>query len=401
MNLNLRTINKNTKLRGKKVLLRVDLNVKIGTDKTVDKKEDFKLKRVLPTINYLTEQGAIVILLSHLGRPQGRYDKNLSLLPVVKRLVSLLGYQLPLLYEKDFKKLQVKINKLKNGQVVVLENLRFFKGEDENNINFAKDLASLGDIYINDAFAVSHRESASQVAITRYLPAYAGFLMASEVNELSKLTKKRIKPYITILGGAKISTKIHLVKKFVKISDFVLLGGGLANNFLLADNKKVGKSVVEKKYITLAKNILKKYRKKILLPVDVTVDNVKTKPIETWQKSVDSINVNEKIIDIGTNTVIIWSKIIRQAKLIVWNGPLGIVEDKKASHASRALAELIAARSKGSCYSVVGGGETVWLIQDMGIFNSFDYVSTGGGAMIEFLEGNILPGIKPLLSKRN
>jgi phosphoglycerate kinase len=395
----LKTLNKNIKLRGKKVLLRVDLNVKIGIDKTVDKKEDFKLQRVLPTINYLTEQGAIVILLSHLGRPKGRYEKNLSLLPVVKRLISLLGCQLPLLYEKDFNKLQSKINKLKNGQIVVLENLRFYKGEDSNDKKFAKQLASLGDIYINDAFAVSHRIAASLVAITEFLPAYAGFLMSSEITELTKLIKKKLSPFITILGGSKISTKIHLVEKFLKISNYVMLGGGLANNFLLADGKIIGQSIVEKKYLATIKKVLKKYRKKILLPIDVTVDNVKTKPIETWQKPIDSIKPNEKIIDIGTNTVRAWSKIIKQAKMIVWNGPLGIVEDRKASHASRALAELIAARSKGSCYSVVGGGETVWLIQDMKIFDSFDYVSTGGGAMIEFLEGKSLPGIIPLIKK--
>lgn len=396
----LKTISKNKKLRGQKVLLRVDLNVKIGPDKTVDKKEDFKLQRILPTIKYLQSHGAIIILLSHFGRPNGRRVKDLSLSPMVKRLVTLLGQNIKLITEHDFTKIRREINLLKNGQMVVLENLRFYKGEDENNKEFAKNLASLGDIYVNDAFAVSHRESASQVAITKYLPVYAGLLMISEITELSKLIKKRTKPFITILGGAKISTKVHLVEKFLKISDYVLLGGGLANNFLIAAGSKVGQSMVEKKYISLTKKVLKKNRKKILLPIDATVDNIKTKPIETWQKSIDSIKTNEKIIDIGTNTVREWSKIIKTAKTIVWNGPLGIVENKKASHASRALAELIAARSKGKCFSVVGGGETVWLIQDMGIFDSFDYVSTGGGAMIEFLEGKILPGIKPLIVKK-
>lgn len=396
----LKTLNKSKKLRGQKVLLRVDLNVKIGPDKTVDKKEDFKLQRILPTIKYLQSQGAIVILLSHFGRPKGRVVKDLSLSPIVKRLIVLLGQNIKLIAKQDFKKIKQNIDLLQNGQIVVLENLRFFKGEDENDKKLAKNLASLGDIYINDAFAVSHRQSASQVAITEYLPAYAGWLMASEVMHLSNLIKKRTKPYITILGGAKISTKIHLVEKFLKISDFVLLGGGLANNFLLADGKKIGQSIVEKKYISITKKVLKKYRKKILLPIDVTVDKVKTKKIETIQKSVDSVKTDEKIIDIGTNTVREWSKIIKKAKLIVWNGPLGIVEDRKASHASRALAELIAARSKRACYSVVGGGETVWLIQDMGIFDNFDYVSTGGGAMIEFLEGKVLPGIKPLLAEK-
>lgn len=398
--LKLKTINKNKKFRGQKVLLRVDLNVKLGPDKTVDKNEDFKLQRILPTIKYLQDQGAIIILLSHLGRPQGKVDKNLSLAPIVKRLITLLGQNIKLISEMDFRKIKQNVDLLKNGQIAVLENLRFFKGEDTNSKEFAKKLASLGDIFINDAFAVSHRASASQVAIADYLPAYAGFLMTSEITELTRLMKKRQRPFVTILGGAKISTKIQLVEKLSKLSDFVMLGGGLANNFLLADGKKVGKSIVEKKFIVSTKKIFKKYRKKILLPIDVTVDNIKTKSVETWQKSVTDIGPNDKIIDIGTNTVREWSKIIKTAKLIVWNGPLGIVEDRKASHASRALAELIAARSKGSCFSIVGGGETVWLIQDMGIFDSFDYVSTGGGAMIEFLEGKVLPGIKPLLIKK-
>lgn len=398
--LKLKTINKNKKFRGQKVLLRVDLNVKLGPDKTVDKNEDFKLQRILPTINYLQDQGAIIILLSHLGRPQGKVDKNLSLAPIVKRLITLLGQNIKLITERDFRKIKQNVDLLKNGQIAVLENLRFFKGEDTNSKEFAKKLASLGDIFINDAFAVSHRASASQVAIADYLPAYAGFLMTSEITELTRLMKKRQRPFVTILGGAKISTKIQLVEKLSKLSDFVMLGGGLANNFLLADGKKVGKSIVEKKFIVSTKKILKKNGKKILLPIDVTVDNIKTKSVETWQKPVTDIGPNDKIIDIGTNTVREWSKIIKTAKLIVWNGPLGIVEDRKASHASRALAELIAARSKGSCFSIVGGGETVWLIQDMGIFDSFDYVSTGGGAMIEFLEGKVLPGIKPLLIKK-
>ncbi len=395
--MHLKTIDKNKTWKGKKVLLRVDMNVKIGSDNLVDCKEDFKLQRILPTIKYLSDQGAIIILLSHLGRPQGKYVKNLSLQPVVKRLISLLGRPLPLWYEKDFRKLEKKINNLKNSQIVVLENLRFFPGEDRNDKTFAKYLASLADIYVNDAFASSHRETASMVGITKFLPAYAGWLLAAEVKALEKLMTKPQRPLLTILGGSKISTKIELVEKFLKISDWVLLGGGLANNFLLAQGNQIGKSIVEKDYLPVCRKILKRYHKKLLVPVDVTVDNVRTKKLETWQKDVSAVLAGEKIIDIGTNTVRQWSAVIKQAKTIVWNGTLGIVENRTASHASRALAELIAARSKSKCFSVVGGGETVWLLQDMNIFENFDYVSTGGGAMIKFLESENLPGIKPLV----
>ncbi len=395
----LKTLNKTTKLCGKKVLLRVDLNVKLGSDKKVDQKEDFKLQRILPTIKYLQTQGAKIILLSHLGRPNGRVVPTLSLQPVVDRLITLLAQNIKLIKKQPWLDIKKQIDQLVNGQIVVLENLRFFKGEDTNDNILAKQLASLGDIYVNDAFAACHREAASMVAITKFLPTYAGWLMASEVQQLSSLINKKTKPYLTILGGAKISTKIDLVAKFVKISDYVLVGGGLANNFLLADGKSIGKSIVEKKYLSKLKKVLRQNRKKILLPIDVTVDKTTTKLVEATQKLVGDIKKDEKIIDIGTNTVRSWSQIIKRAKLIVWNGPLGIVEDRKASHASRALAELIAARSKRACFSVVGGGETVWLIQDMNIFDSFDYVSTGGGAMIEFLEGKTLPGIKPLLKK--
>lgn len=383
----------------KRVLVRIDANVKVGYDQRVDNKEDFKLQRVLPTINYLLKKGAIVILISHLGRPEGKKNKSLSLQPIAKRLTTLLERPVLFCAENFGGATEKFVANLKPGQVALLENLRFSPGEDKNDIIFAKQLAKLADIYVNDAFAVSHRAAASLVAITKYLPSYAGFLLASEVEQLSQVMKKPKKPLVTVLGGAKISTKIDLVKKFADLSDYVMLGGGIANNFLLASGISIGASLCEKKYLTATKKILKQYKKKILIPIDVTVDNVKTKKIEAMQKIVSEIKSYDKVIDIGTRTVQEWSKIIKKAKTIVWNGPLGLVEDRKASHASRALAELIAAKSKRSCFSIVGGGETVWLLQDMNIFEDFDYVSTGGGAMIEFLQGRELPGLKSVIKK--
>jgi phosphoglycerate kinase len=392
-------INNIKNLQGKRVFVRIDANVKVGADKHVDSKEDFKLQRVLPTIDYLVEKGAIVILASHLGRPNGIRKSSLSLLPIAKRFTTLLGRPVNLCTENIGPKAEKFVASLKSGQVILLENLRFYSGEDKNDSVFAQKLARLADIYVNEAFAFSHRSTASMVAITKYLPCFAGFLLASEVTQLSQALKKPKKPLLTILGGAKISTKIQLVKKFATISDYVLLGGGLANNFLLADGYKIGTSLYVKKYLAATKKILKQYRNKILLPVDATVDNVKTKKIETIQKNITDIKSSDKIIDIGTQTVQGWSVYIKKAKTIIWNGPLGIIEDKKASHSSRALAELIAAKSKRSCFSVVGGGETVWLLQDMGIFQDFDYVSTGGGAMIEYLQGTNLPGLKSVIIK--
>ena len=397
----IKLINNVKNLEGKRVFVRIDANVKVGSDRRVDSKEDFKLQRVLPTIQYLVDKGAIVILASHLGRPEGKRKASLTLQPIANRFTTLLGKPIHLCSDSVGPKAAKFVAGLKPGQVGLLENLRFYPGEDKNDLVFAKKLADLADIYVNDAFAFCHRPAASMVAITKYLPSFAGFLLFTEITQLSQVLKKPKKPFITILGGVKISTKIKLVKKFADISDYVLIGGGLANNFLLADGYKIGASLIEKKYLLETKRILKQYKKKILLPIDVTVDNIKTKKIETMQKSISDIKSFDKIIDIGTQTVQEWSVYIKKAKTIVWNGPLGVVEDKKASHASRALAELIASRSKRSCYSVVGGGETVWLLQDMGIFEDFDYVSTGGGAMIEYLQGHFFTWIKSSCYQNN
>lgn len=395
----LKLITKLKKIEGKRVLLRADFNVKLGDDMRVDSFEDFKIRRILPTIKYLTDQGAKLIIITHLGRPSGKKDKSLVLDPIAQRLSSLLSRKIHKLEDVVGDGVTTFINNMQPGQIVMLGNLRFHAGEDKNSKSFAKDLASLGDIYVNDAFAVSHHPASSLVAITEYMPSYAGILMQSEVSELSKIIKHPKKPLVAILGGAKIGSKLDLIDKIAKQADWVLIGGGLANNFLAGQGHEVGESLVDKQSIMKAKNLYQKYQKKILLPLDVTVDDVKTKAVDAYQKNIEDIKPTEKIIDVGTRTVLAWAKIVKQAKTIFWNGPLGIVEDRRASHASRALTELIAAKSKRNCFTVVGGGETVWLIQSMDLFDDFDYISTGGGAMLDFLQNGTLPAITPLQKK--
>jgi len=392
----LRSITKLKKIQNQRVLLRVDFNVKLGSDMRVDSSEDFKIRRILPTIKYLTERGARLVIMTHLGRPGGKSDKSLLLDPISNRLSSLLSRKIHKLKGVIGSEVITFINNMQPGQIVMLGNLRFEPGEQKNSLQFAKDLASLGDVYVNDAFAVSHHPASSLIAITKYLPSYAGLLLQSEVSELSRVIKHPKKPLLVILGGAKIGSKLDLIEKIAKQADWVLIGGGLANNFLAGLGYEVGKSLVDKQSIAKAKNLYQKYQQKILLPLDVTVDDVATKTVDAYQKNINEIKPTEKIIDVGTRTVLAWSQAVKLAKTIFWNGPLGIVEDRKASHASRALTELIAARSKRKCFTVVGGGETVWLIQVMDLFDDFDYISTGGGAMLDFLQNGTLPALEPL-----
>lgn len=395
----LRSISKLRKIYGQTVLLRADLNVKLNEQGQVGADEDFKIKRLLPTIKYLNEKGAKLIIMTHLGRPKGKPDSGLRLTPIADRLSSLLHKKIHKLDQVIGQEVENFVSQMLPGQILMLENLRFDSGEENNSKKFAKSLAALGDVYVNDAFAVSHHPAASLTAITKYLPSYAGFLLQSEVAELTKVLKRPARPLVVILGGAKISSKLGLIDNISRTADKVLLGGGLANNFLAALGYQTGDSLVEKDLVSAAKKLYKKYQTKILLPTDVTVDDSRTKSVDAYQKDVAELKASDRIIDIGTKTVLAWAKEIKLAKTIFWNGPLGLVEDKKASHSSRALTELIAAKSRRNCYSIVGGGETVWLIENMGLFNDFDYVSTGGGAMIEFLQAGTLPAIKPLLKK--
>lgn len=359
-------------LKNKRILLRVDFNVPLNKE-TKEVKDDTRIKEALPTIQYCLEQGAKVILVSHLGRPKGEVKEELRLAPVAKKLAELLNK--PVEYLK-------KINQPQTD-LVLLENIRFWPGEEKNDSGFAKQLASLADIYVNDAFGTAHRAHASTEGVAHFLPPAAGLLMQKEVETLSKLLAEPARPFVALIGGAKISTKIGLLKNLLSKVDYLLLGGALANTVLLAQNQEIGESLVEKELAETVKDLLSN---KLKVPVDVVVHDQSI-------KAVGSVAGSDKIFDIGPDTVNLYSEIIKTAKTIVWNGPFGLFEEPPFDQGTLKIAQAVAA---SGAYSVVGGGETVEALEKMGLKDKVSFVSTGGGAMLEFLEGKELPGIKAL-----
>jgi len=381
----LKTIKDIKNLKGKRVLLRLDLNISIKNNK-VNKDSIWRLEKAIPTIQYLVKKKAKVIIVSHLGRPKG-IDTNLSLLPISNYLSKLIKKNIEF-WSDNFKGYQQDSLDLENGNIAMLENIRFYKGEDKNSKILARELSKLGDIYVNDAFAVVHRKHSSVLAITNYLPSYAGLLIREEVNNLEKVLNSK-KGLVAIFGGAKVRTKIKLLKKFNNISDNILLGGVLANTFLKAKGYNMQKSIVEKDSIKLAKSLL---NNKIILPKDVVVS--KSINSKKYRNTViDKINKNEIVLDIGKESIKEYSDILKKAKIIIWNGPLGYFENSNFIKGSRNLAkEIIKLKSK----TIIGGGETVYLITKYKIRNKFYFVSTGGGSMLAFLEGSKLPVLEKL-----
>lgn len=377
---------------GTRVLVRVDFNVPVGPNGSVG--DDWRIRRVAPTVDYLVGKGARVILLSHFGRPKGR-ERSLRLDVVGDRLDFILKRPVRKLNDCVGRDVEAVVATLAPGEIVLLENVRFHPGEEKNDAAFAKKLARVADVYINDAFAVSHRAAASIVGITKHLPSYAGLLLEDEVKVLSQLLKKPKKPFVVLIGGAKIETKIGVIRSVLRRADSVLLGGALVLPFMKALNHSVGASKVEPRETKVAKNLIK--NRKVELPVDVVVQTAKGTPAVRW---IDKVGAKEIVCDIGPETIRRYSTIIRRAKTIVWNGPLGKFEEKRFSHGSIALGRLIATRSKGKAYGVVGGGETIQALRMTGMEEYVDFISTGGGAMLEFLEGKMLPGVKPLVLKR-
>lgn len=397
----LRTIDEIKKLKGKRVLVRVDFNVPLKkTGAKIVVADDTRIRASLPTIKYLLGQGAKVILMSHLGDPGGKVKNNLSLKPVGAALKKFLLMSAKAPSDWDGKKGLKKIDEIKTGEVMLLENLRFHPGEEKNDKKFAAGLASLADIYVNDAFAAAHRAHASVVGVPKFLPSYAGLLMKKEISVLSSLLGKPSKPFVGLIGGAKISTKISVIESLLEKVNYLLLGGALVNNFFKAAGYEIGASIYEPKELKTAKKLLK--HKKIILPVDFVVGDFKGK--KAWVVSVPKKKTAlckkpYAMLDIGPETIKKYSEIIRKAKTIVWNGPMGMFEISKYSHGTVAIGRLIAARSRGKVFGVVGGGETIEAVGKTGMAEYIDHISTGGGAMLEFLEGKILPGIKPLFFK--
>jgi phosphoglycerate kinase len=377
------------KIKGKTVFLRVDFNVPMTGSKI---KEDFKLRQSLETINFLLDNNCKIVLASHLGQPNNGYEKKYSLIPIAKELSKMLATKINFLdYSNysDFKKIKKTINN--NEGLFLLDNLRFWSGEEKNTKSFGKSLASLVDVYINDAFAVSHRANASVSAIRLAgLPAYAGLLLEKELESLNKVLKPQ-KPFVVIMGGAKISTKVPIIEKLYDQASYILLGGALVNNFYLAKGFNVGRSLIDKDGLKTIKKFLSS--RKIILPIDVVVENIKSGKKKIFIKKIKEIDDNDCIFDIGPETILLFSKYIKKAQTIVWNGPLGMFENDKFKKGTVVVAREIAARAGGRAFGMAGGGETVEALNLSGMKNYMDWVSTGGGAMLSFLSGDKMPGL--------
>lgn len=374
---------KKERVKGRRVLVRVDFNVPIKNGKVMD---DSRIRASLPTIEWLKRNGAKIILISHLGRPSKK-DSSLSLKPVSKQLSKLLKKKVSFVGDCASPLVQKTLSKMRNGDVVLLENLRFYSQEEADDKMFANYLASLADIYVNDAFGVSHRKNASVHAITKFIPSYAGFLLEKEVEVLSSLLKNPKKPFVVVLGGAKVSDKIGVIDSLAKKADIILLGGAMSGAFANALGYETGKTMIEPGSVGLAKKILKADKGKIALPLDVVGSDGKKAKIF----AVNRLPKNFAGLDIGPLTANIYAEVIREAKTVFWNGPMGLFEKKPFDRGSKAVA-LAMARCGG--VTVVGGGDTVACVGDLA--RKMSHVSTGGGASLEFLEGKKLPGISAL-----
>ncbi|MBI2436923.1 MAG: phosphoglycerate kinase [Candidatus Magasanikbacteria bacterium] len=399
----LKTLKQLKNLTGKRVMVRVDFNVQIKKGKVVD---DSRLHASVETINYLQKQKAKILLVTHIGRPEG-FEKELSVKPVAKRLGDILKKDVGLIEisKKILKNLEEiegnyfdevvnYINTMKNGQVVLLENIRFFAGERNNSDAFSKGLASLCDVFVLDGFAVAHRASPSVVGVANNVKSCAGLLLEREVVGLTKVLAKPKAPFVTILGGAKMETKVPVMKKLLPVSDYMLVSGGIYNTYLKAMGYGVGDSIVDSNFETEAFNYGKK--KKVILPLDVVVgspDGKSYRLVNIEKKSHEICKKGEAIYDMGPATIGLFAKYIKHAKTLVWNGALGYFEQKPYHMGTFAMARLVASRSKGTAYGVIGGGETVQTMELVGMTQYVDLVSTGGGAMLEFLSGKELPGV--------
>lgn len=384
-------------LKNKIVIVRVDFNVPLKGGKVSDKT---RLVESLPTIKYLLKQQCKVILISHLGRPDGKISKEFSLAPVARAFGRLLLKRV--FFAKDCIGPEAEriCNKLKSGQIALLENLRFHAEEEANDSQFAKQLAHLGDIYINDAFGTAHRAHASTVGITKYLPSYAGHLLLKEVENLSKLFTHLQYPFTLIVGGAKIDTKIDIITSFAGKADFFLMGGGIANTFLASKGQKLGSSLVEKDKLKTAKNItalLLRKHKNLILPIDYLLAEKISDFVSTQNSEIKNLSTNQKILDIGKRSAKQFASIISKSKTIVWNGPMGVYEFRPFRQGTRIIAKAVAAATKKGAFSVIGGGDTVDALKVLKISpKRFSHVSTGGGAMLEYIEKGTLPGIEAL-----
>jgi phosphoglycerate kinase len=385
-------------LRGRRVFVRVDFNVPMDENMVIT--DDRRIRTTLPTINYAIDEGAMVILASHLGRPKGRRQSQFSLAPVAKRLQRLLNKEV--LFVPDCIGPQVKeaVAKMRPGDVVLLENLRFHPGEEANDEAFAKELASLADVYVNDAFGAAHREHASIVGVPKLLPAVAGFLLKKEVSYLQGAVENPVRPFVAILGGAKVSGKIGVLQNLKDKVDKVLIGGAMAFTFLRAMGLQTGASMVEEEMLQYAEQIrlsLLEGKVKFYLPVDCVVAQEVSPRAETKIVTTQEIPRGWRALDIGPATVKLFSEALQDAKTVIWNGPMGVFEIDAFSRGTFAIARAVA---DVYALTIVGGGDTDLAVHRAGVSDSISFISTGGGASLQLLEGKELPGIAALRDKR-
>lgn len=379
---------------GKRVLVRVDFNVPL--DKAGEITDDTRIRAALPTIRYLMDKKAKVILASHLGRPDGKVVESMRLTPVARRLMELLGKPVIKALDCVGPEVEAAVNRMSPGEVMLLENVRFHAEEEKNDREFARKLARLADVYVNDAFGTAHRAHASTAGVAEFLPAVAGLLMEKEVTTMGRALESPARPFVSIIGGAKISSKIGVLTNLLAKVDYLLIGGGMANTFLRAQGLQVGKSLIEDQHQDLAQDITTRGGTKVLLPIDVVVADKLEATANYKVVDVASVPADWMIVDIGPRTVESFKDVIARAKTIVWNGPMGVFEIAPFAQGTRAIAEALA---QSHAVTIVGGGESVAAVEQMGLADKMTHVSTGGGASLEFLEGRVLPGVAVLQRK--
>lgn len=392
MSLNKRTIRDLGSLANKRVLIRVDFNVPLKDGVITD---DTRIRAALPTIQYALEQGASVVLMSHLGRPKG-VDLSQSTKPAATRLSELLKRPVQFADDCVGAATEAQSKALKPGEVLLLENLRFHKEEEKNDPDFAKKLAANGDVYICDAFGSAHRAHASVEAVAHFLPAAAGFLMEKEVDYLGRATANPERPFIAILGGAKISDKLPVINNLLPLVDKLLIGGGMANTFLKAKGYEMGDSLVEATSLEQAAELLKTAGDKLVLPVDLVVADAFSNDAKRATVKDNGVSAGWRALDIGPQSVKNFSDAIKNAKMIVWNGPMGVFEMPNFATGTTEVAKAVAA---SSAISIIGGGDSVAAVEQAGVADQITHISTGGGASLEFLEGKVLPGVAALPEK--